>query len=243
MANTPNLILPYILAAQAQKHVTHNEAITALDAVVQLSVKDRDLTNPPASPVDGDRFVVAIGGAGVWAGKDGQIAAFQDNAWSFYVPRTGWLSYVADEAILYIYNGTSWSAFSSGGLGGASALVNNSPFGSQTRFELVEEELTLAGAFVDSTIQIPDRAIVFGVSTRTTQAVTGATSYDCGIAGNVGKYGATLGAALGSNNSGVTGPTAFYANTPIRITANGGNFTGGNVRFAIHYMLCIVPTS
>jgi len=48
---------------------------------------------------------------------------------------------------------------------------------------------------------------------------------------------------LGSSNSGVTGPTAIYADTPIRITANGGNFTGGKVRFAIHYMLCTPPTS
>jgi hypothetical protein len=38
MSNTPNLILPYIDAAQAQKHVTHNAALSSLDAQVQLSV-------------------------------------------------------------------------------------------------------------------------------------------------------------------------------------------------------------
>ncbi len=84
---------------------------------------------------------------------------------------------------------------------------------------------------------------MFAVSTRTTGAVTGATSYDCGIATEVGKYGALLGVSLGATNCGVTGPTAFYANTPIRVTANGGNFTGGEVRIAIHHMLCGVPTS
>ena len=52
---TPNLGLPYIMAAQSQKHVTHNEAIRALDAVVQLSVLDRDLSAPPGSPVEGGR--------------------------------------------------------------------------------------------------------------------------------------------------------------------------------------------
>ena len=55
MDSTPNLDLPYIAAAQAQKHVTHNEAIRALDAIVQLAVLDRDLAAPPASPGDGDR--------------------------------------------------------------------------------------------------------------------------------------------------------------------------------------------
>jgi len=54
MASSPNLVLPFIEAAQAQKHVTHNEALRVLDAAVQLSVLDRDLTAPPSNPSDGD---------------------------------------------------------------------------------------------------------------------------------------------------------------------------------------------
>ena len=46
---TTHLLLPYILAAQAQKHITHNEALRILDGLVQLSVLDRDLTAPPGS--------------------------------------------------------------------------------------------------------------------------------------------------------------------------------------------------
>lgn len=42
MSGTTQLNLPYIAAAQAQKHVTHNEALRALDAIIQLSVLDRD---------------------------------------------------------------------------------------------------------------------------------------------------------------------------------------------------------
>ena len=45
---TTHLGLPYLLAAQAQKHVTHNEALRLLDAMVQLSVLDRTRTTPPA---------------------------------------------------------------------------------------------------------------------------------------------------------------------------------------------------
>ena len=67
---SPNLLLPFILAAQAQKHVTHNEAIRLLDAIVQLSVLDCDLTAPPASPIDGDRYIVASGATGLWVGWD-----------------------------------------------------------------------------------------------------------------------------------------------------------------------------
>ena len=48
-----HLLLPYLLAAQAQKHVTVNEALRLLDGLVQLAVLDRHLTTPPASPADG----------------------------------------------------------------------------------------------------------------------------------------------------------------------------------------------
>ena len=90
-------------------------------------------------------------------------------------------------------------------------------------------------------ISIPNRAIVFCVSTRTVTAITGAASYDCGLAGERSKFGGSLSIAAGSNNAGVIGPTAFYADTPVRLSANGGNFTGGAVRVAIHYILPRVP--
>ncbi len=116
MDNTPNLKLPYIMAAQAQKHVTHNEAIRALDAVVQLTVIDRDLTAAPLSPADGDRYIVAVGAGGDWAGRDQNIAAFQDGTWMFYPPATGWLAWVADEDALVAWDGTAWVQAGGGGV-------------------------------------------------------------------------------------------------------------------------------
>jgi hypothetical protein len=243
MDESTNLELPYIMAAQAQKHITHNEALRGLDALVQIGVLDKNLTAPPGSPADGDRYIPATGATGEWSGKDGQIAAWQDNAWMFYTPRAGWLAYITGEDLFFVHDGADWSAFPANDLGGTSTLVNETPHGAKTRFELAEEELTLSGAFVESTVQIPDRAIVFAVTTRTTETVTGASSYDCGIAGETSKYGGSRNIADGSNNSGVTGPTAFYADTPVRITANGSDFTGGKIRLAIHYMLCTTPTS
>ena len=55
---TPNLNLPFIMPAQAQKHVTHNEAIELLDAIVQLTLENSG--NNPASG--------AFGGAGMGRG-------------------------------------------------------------------------------------------------------------------------------------------------------------------------------
>ena len=109
MDATANLSLPVIAPAQAQKHVTHNEALRALDAVVQLAVIDRDLTAPPGGAADGDRYIVASAATGAWAGQEGRIAAFQDGAWAFYRPGEGWLAFVADETLLCYWTGTAWA--------------------------------------------------------------------------------------------------------------------------------------
>lgn len=115
MSDTPNLNLPYMLAAQAQKHVTHNEALRMLDAVVQLSVLDRNLAAPPASPVNGDRYIVATSPTGAWSGQAEKIAAFQDGAWAFYAPKEGWLAWIADENLVAAFDGGGWAPISGGG--------------------------------------------------------------------------------------------------------------------------------
>jgi hypothetical protein len=119
MSTTPNLALPYILASQAQKHVTHNEAIRALDVLVQVAVADRDLGAPPGSPAEGDRYIVAAAATGAWSAHDGEIAAWQDAAWMFYAPAEGWMAWVADENVLLAFDGTAWIAAAS-----AAALQN-----------------------------------------------------------------------------------------------------------------------
>jgi len=105
---TTHLLLPYILAGQAQKHVTHNEALRLLDAMVQLSVLDRDVTAPPASPADGDRYIVASSATGLWVGWDLNVAFWVDGVWLRLVPRPGWLAWIADEAAFVVWNGSAW---------------------------------------------------------------------------------------------------------------------------------------
>jgi hypothetical protein len=55
MNQTPCLQLPYLLPNQAQKHVTLNEALKALDVLVQLAVASRALSVPPGAPLPGSR--------------------------------------------------------------------------------------------------------------------------------------------------------------------------------------------
>jgi hypothetical protein len=108
LTDTLHLALPLLAAAQAQKHVTHNEALVLLDAIAQGSVLDRHLATPPASPVAGDRYLIAASPTGAWAGQAGKIAHFIDGVWDFIVPQIGWTLWVADEFQLMAFDGTNW---------------------------------------------------------------------------------------------------------------------------------------
>lgn len=108
MSDSPMLGLPLLAAAQAQKHVTHNEALLRLDALIHLSVIARNLTGPPAAASDGDRYLVAASPSGAWAGQQGTIALAQGGGWVFLAPRKGWRLWVEGEGRLLAFDGALW---------------------------------------------------------------------------------------------------------------------------------------
>lgn len=110
MSETIHLKLPYLDAAQAQKHVTHNEALLLLDALVHCAVEDRGLTAPPPSPVEGARYLVAAEASGAWSGRDGALAIWQDGAWTFQAPVAGMLLFVKSEGVLLLHDGAGFRA-------------------------------------------------------------------------------------------------------------------------------------
>ena len=89
MADTFFNQLPLIASNQAQKHITHNEALVKVDALIQLAVISQTRTTPPGSPLEGDRYIIASGATGAWAGKDLNIAVWTSGAWAFYAPPPG----------------------------------------------------------------------------------------------------------------------------------------------------------
>ena len=108
MTVTPRLSLPLLAAGQAQKHVTHNDALVRLDALIHLVVDSRTQTEPPASPTALSAYIVPAGGSGIFAGRADQVALFEDDGWTFLAPRTGWQAWVADEAEHNLWTGTEW---------------------------------------------------------------------------------------------------------------------------------------
>ncbi len=110
---TPRTGAPLLAAAQAQKHVTHNEALYQFDAFLCARFLDRDLTAPPSTPSDGDTYLVKATATGGWTGQSGKIAYCADGAWRFYAPFGGLVAYVADESKLIVYTGSAWVDYAS----------------------------------------------------------------------------------------------------------------------------------
>ena len=111
---TPNLSLHFIMPSQAQKHVTHNEAIRQLDALVQMVAESRTLTEPPADPAIGAIYLIPAEASGAWENQDNFIAVFQDGAFVYLSPKEGWRTYVKGEGI-FLFDGAEWVPLSSNG--------------------------------------------------------------------------------------------------------------------------------
>lgn len=106
--STPFFNFPLIAPAQAQKHVTHNEAVIALDRHLQLSVLDNRAA-PPEMPMVNDRYLVGAAATGAWQGRDNDIAVAQGgDKWLFLTPHAGWRCWTEADASFRIFTGTSW---------------------------------------------------------------------------------------------------------------------------------------
>lgn len=145
MANTTNLGLPLMSAAQSQKHITHNDALLRLDAIVQLSAISAALTAPPGSPTAGDTYIIGSGATGAWAGKDLNVTYYSSGAWVFVVPREGWLSWNKATDTLLVWNGSAWIDFATAGGFVSSTTINNNTLPGRLTM------LGLGGATADTT--------------------------------------------------------------------------------------------
>ena len=105
---SPRLELPFIQPSQAQKHVTHNEAIEVLDAVVQMRLESIDQNDPPTSATDGQAWHVSSTPTGAWTGHAGSIASWRNNGWLFLQPSDGWIAWISSFAQFFVFQTGQW---------------------------------------------------------------------------------------------------------------------------------------
>lgn len=106
--HSSNLSLPFIQAAQAQKHVTHNEAIELLDMVVQLTLEGVGATTPPNNAAEGQAWAIGAGATGAWAGHTGDIAAWRGGGWLIVEPKVGWRAFDKTSQTIRVFVQTGW---------------------------------------------------------------------------------------------------------------------------------------
>lgn len=108
MSETSRWALPLLDAGQAQKEMTHNEALAALDLLAQAGVVAVDLDAPPASPAAGQCWIVGAAPTGVWAGHAGALAGWTAGGWRFLAARDGMRAWSAADGCDAVYTGGQW---------------------------------------------------------------------------------------------------------------------------------------
>jgi hypothetical protein len=205
MSNTTNLMLPYLAVGQAQKHVTVNETLRRLDAIVQLSVVSATTGAQPASPDDGAVYIVPAGKSGAdWSAFANEcLGYYRDGSWEQVSPREGWIAYARDTDQVLVYTGAGWADISAAmRLSAADRLLGRSSAGAGAAEEIA---CTAAGRALIDDADAPAQCATLG-----TWRILGASAVAASVTGTTAKTAlATVNVPAG----------AMGANGRLRVTA------------------------
>ncbi len=231
---TANCALPLLMPAQAQKHVTVNDALLRLDGQVDLVLQSVNRIAPPETAVDGLCWGVPAGAVNAWEGQGGKIAIAANGGWIFVTPGFGRRAMIADQGMIAIHDGSVWVV-------GAITLGEH---GAGMIARQLSEDVTLGtGASFQTMMAIPSGAMVIGATARVLDAITGsATSWTLGNPGAANRFGQSLGKSVGSWSRGIlSAPMTYWDPAPLVLTATGGQFSGGRVRVVAHWWELRIP--
>lgn len=114
VTKTANLELTEVQDADvgAAAAKSFNDSYDRLDALVQLSVLSATTTAPPASPAQGDRYIVPLTvlAGNAWSDQPRRVAYYSSTGWLFSTPRPGWEAFVEDADATLRYRGTDWES-------------------------------------------------------------------------------------------------------------------------------------
>jgi Protein of unknown function (DUF2793) len=102
--------LPLLASGQAQKEITHNEALLLLDALAHPAIESRTMAVPPAAPLPGQLWLVAASASGDWAGRTDQLALWTLAGWRFLAPQPGLMLWSKPDNGYIHFGNSSWQS-------------------------------------------------------------------------------------------------------------------------------------
>ena len=100
--------LPWLQPGQAQKEMIHNEALATIDALLHAAVEQVGASEPPASPVPGQAWILGPAPSGAWANRGHAIAWWTDGGWRFVAPAIGLCAWSIADGMTARWTGTAW---------------------------------------------------------------------------------------------------------------------------------------
>lgn len=170
MNNSSRLQLPLIQPAQAQKHVTHNEALKRLDSLVQMNVISRTIGTPPENAAHDSRYVIGDSPSGEWKGKKDQMAIRNGQIWEYFQPNNGWIAWCEEERAVLVYDRDRWIR-----------AIDDKPqpiYPPSYSFKnLTLRHQITPGRYQELALAIPANAITMGYTLRIIEEVAGSSSW------------------------------------------------------------------
>jgi hypothetical protein len=238
-SHTGRLKLPYILQAQAQKEVTHNQALNILDVLVN-TVAQSIIDTPPDTVNEGDIYIIGDNPQGIFDGNANRLAQFSEGSWSFYQPLNYMEVMVIEQTQKFTFVDNGWVPIDSvGSTVSSSSKANqkNNENIAQATIKQWQEDLEIKGKIVTSKNVIPHHSLVIAVNIWITEEVTGTPSFAIGVEEDPSRYGDKLKATKNTTNIGMTyHPITYYQDTPITIMPNQMEFKSGMIRVSVQYL-------
>jgi hypothetical protein len=106
--STPRFGLPLLAMGQAQKDVTHNEALLLLDLLICGEVTSGSISHPPDTLLPGEVWIVPESAGAAWTGQALKLAAWTAGGWRFIAPPVGYAVRVRDTGRRARWTGSAW---------------------------------------------------------------------------------------------------------------------------------------
>lgn len=253
MSATHRLKLPLIHSGQAQKEITHNEALNLLDVLINTVACDVSVNKPPAKTGLGELYIIGENPIAEFTNHPNEIAQKLESGWRFIAAHK-WLIVTVDlDGSRYTFNGKIWLKLSESSPAVSAPIappqaptpqvqVQNDYLIKQDTGEYlqvvhIQEELEVKGAYTETKIKIPHHSILIAVNIRVMKAIQGAGTFSVGTDDEKGRYGNGLGSSQDTTNVGLTNhPITYWYDKSIRITADNGSFTGGLVKITLQLL-------